>query len=324
MSGIAVVSNPRSGTNRQRPALVGQLAETLGTAGEVVEPRTLAELEAAVRTFRSRDVKVVCVNGGDGTLHKVLSAMVVVYGDGARGADLRALELPKLAILKGGTLNTMASNLDQKIGGLDFLRLIGAAMKADAPLATVDRTAMVVNGCHAGFLFGTGVLYRFMRMYEEGTPPGPMKALGLVARVCGSTAIGGALAARVFAPDAALVSLDGQAWTPPAYAAIAVGTMNDIGLGFKLFHRASQNPGYLHVIGFHCPPMSVLSRFYRIPLGRPLERPDITDVLGQRLCIMGEAARGFMMDGDFVDGTSELEVEAGPTVRFVVGSHAEA
>ena len=319
MPGIAVVSNPKSGKNRRDPALVERLAYVLGDSGEVAEPQSLDHLEAAMRSFRAQGVDAVCVNGGDGTLHKVLSALVVVYGEGATGAALRSLELPYVVILKGGTLNTMARNIGQDLGGDALLGRVVQAWHAGRPFQTVERTAMVVNGAHAGFLFGTGVLYRFMRMYEEGSPPSPWKALGLVARVCGSTAVGGALAQRVFAPDPATVSLDGAPWAPPAYAAIAVGTMDDLGLGFKLFHRASANPGQLHVLGFHCPPMSVLSRFHRIPFGRPLEQPDITDALGQRLVIGGPAAQGFMMDGDFVDGTEELVVEAGPTVRFVVG-----
>lgn len=320
MSRIAVVSNPRSGRNRRSPALVRELRAVLGGGGELVEPADLAALEQAIRRFRDQGVEVIGVNGGDGTLHKVLSALVVVYAEGARDAALRAVKLPRIAILKGGTLNTMASNLGQRIGGAALLSQVQASLTGGTALDEVERTLIVVNGRHAGFLFGTGVLFRFMRMYESGAPPGPMKALGLVARVCGSTAIGGALAARVFALDSATVSLDGEDWSPPAYAAIAVGTMNDIGLGFRLFHRASQNPGQLHILGFHCPPMSVLKRFYRIPLGRPLERPDIIDTLGQCLCIGGDAARGFMMDGDFIEGTQALRVEAGPSIRFVVGS----
>lgn len=319
MPGVAVVSNPRSGKNRRDPALVERLAYVLGDSGEVAQPQSLDHLEDTIRRFKERGIDVICVNGGDGTLHKVLSALVVVYGEGATGEALQKVQLPRVAILKGGTLNTMASNIGQKLGGDALVGRIVQAWHAGRSLETVERTVMVVNGRHAGFLFGTGVLFRFMKMYEEGAPAGPWKALKLVARVCLSTAFGTDLSKRLFAPDAAEVSLDGEAWVPPAYASIAAGTMDDIGLGFKVFYRASRNPGRLHVLGFHCPPMSVLSRFHRIPLGRGLDQPDITDTLGARLVIGGEAGKGFMMDGDFVEGTDRLVVEAGPTVRFVVG-----
>lgn len=318
MPGIAVVSNPRSGRNRRNPQLIERLAYVLGDSGVVAQPRDLDHLEDTVRAFRARDIDIVCVNGGDGTLHKVLSALVVVYGDGATGDELRAVRLPRVAILKTGTVNTMARNIGQKTGGDAMLGHIVAAWHAGRPLRTVERTVMVVNGTSAGFLFGTGVLFRFMRMYEEGARPTPWKAVKLVTRVCLSTAVGGQLAARVFEPDDARASLDGRLWDPTAYASIAVGTMDDLGLGFKLFHAASRHPDHLHALGFSCPPMTVLKRFHRIPMGRPLDQPGIIDQVGQRLVIEGPAAQGFMMDGDFVIGGQQLVVEAGPRVRFVV------
>lgn len=318
MPGIAVVSNPRSGKNRRNPQLVDRLTYVLGDSGVVAQPRDLDHLEDTVREFRERDIDIVCVNGGDGTLHKVLSALVVVYGDGATGDDLRTVRLPCVAILKGGTLNTMARNIGQKTGGDAMLGRIVSAWHGRQPLRTVERTATVVNNTHAGFLFGTGVLYRFMRMYEEGAQPTPWKAIKLVTKVCLSTAVGGPLAREVFALDEARVTLDGRDWKPSGYAAIAVGTMADLGLGWKLFHAASDHPDHFHALGFACPPMTVLKRLYRIPLGRPLDQPGIIDRVGQRLVIEGPAAQGFMMDGDFVIGGQQLVVEAGPRLRFVV------
>ena len=320
MPGIAVVSNPRSGRNRRNPQLVERLAYVLGDSGVVAQPRDLDDLEDSIRELRERDIDIVCVNGGDGTLHKVLSALVVVYGDGATGDALRSVRLPRVAILKGGTVNTMARNIGQKTGGDTMLGHVVSAWHAGRPLRTVERTAMVVNGTSAGFLFGTGVLYRFMRMYEEGSRPTPWKAVKLVTQVCLSTAVGGELASRVFAPDEAQVSLDGRSWEPSAYASIAVGTMDDLGLGFKLFHSASRHVDHLHALGFACPPMSILKRFHRIPMGRPLDQPGIIDLIGQQLIIEGPAAQGFMMDGDFVIGGQRLVVEAGPRVRFVLAS----
>ena len=92
---------PRSGRNRRSPALVQKLTAVLDGDGEVVEPADLPELEQAIRRFRDQGVDVIGVNGGDGTLHKVLSALVVVYADGAGDAELRAVKLPRIAILKG-------------------------------------------------------------------------------------------------------------------------------------------------------------------------------------------------------------------------------
>lgn len=325
MPGIAVVSNPKSGQNRRNPQLIHRLAYVLGDHGVVAQPESLPDLAQTARDFRQRDISVVCINGGDGTLHKVLSALVVAYADGATGDALRRVKLPHIALLKGGTVNTMARNIGLRRGGHHLLGQVVECVHSGGPLPTVERNALVVGGRHAGFLFGTGVLYKFMKMYESGRQPGPIKALRLVAQVCLSAAVGGSLASELFAPQPAQVTLDGEEWAASEYAAIALGTMNDIGLGFKVFHAAADNPDHLHALGFHTTPYDVLRRMHRIYLGRPTELPDVVDRVGKRLVIRGEAARGFMMDGDFVDAPAQdnpehhdLVVEAGPRVRFIV------
>ena len=74
---IGVVTNPRS-RGRHTP---GALAYVLGERGELVAPGDLDALAAHARRFRDRGITTLCVDGGDGTLHRVLTAIARVYGD---------------------------------------------------------------------------------------------------------------------------------------------------------------------------------------------------------------------------------------------------
>ena len=318
MGGVAVISNPRSKANRRNPALVDSLAYVLGEAGPLEQPGDLGGLERVVRQLREREIDVVCVNGGDGTLHKALSAIVKVYADGAQGEALRRVRLPQIAILKSGTVNTMARNVGVRASAREVLAHVVESWHARRPLPVEERTCVVVNGEHSGFLFGTGVLYRFMKMYYEGGDPSATKALRLVAQVVGSAIVGGSLAKGLFAADQAVVTADGRRWSHEAFPAIAVGGMNDLGLGFELFHAAKGHPGHVHALGIMGPPVSVVKVLHRIYLGKATRSPDIRDEVVRELIIDGEAARGFMMDGDFLEGGDRLRVEAGPRVPFVV------
>jgi diacylglycerol kinase family enzyme len=318
MGGVAVISNPKSKANRKNPALVESLAYVLGEAGPLEQPGDLGGLERVVRQLREREIDVVCVNGGDGTLHKALSAIVKVYADGATGEALQRVRLPKLAILKSGTVNTMARNVGVRASARDMLAHVVESWHGRRPLQIEERTAVVVNGESAGFLFGTGVLYRFMKMYYEGGDPSVLKALRLVGQVVGSAVFGGTLAHDLFAADTARVTADGRRWPEEAFPAIAVGGMNDLGLGFELFHAAKGHPGYIHALGIMGPPVSVVKVLHRVYLGKPTASPRIRDEVVRELIIEGEAARGFMMDGDFIEGGDRLRVEAGPRVPFIV------
>lgn len=318
MGGIAVLSNPRSGVNRRNPALVQKLAFMLGGDGELCQPPDLDHLEETVRELREREVEIICVNGGDGTLHKVLSALVRVYSDGAPGEDLRSLRLPRVAILRSGTLNTMSRNIGLKTKAEEMLGRVVAAHHGGAPLRTVERSLIVVNGEHAGFIFGIGVLARYMRLYYEGGTTGAIKALRVFFQVCFSAALGTSLAKELFQPEAWRIEADGVPWEAPGYAAVAIGTVRDIGLGFELWCRALDDPERMHALGFACSPATVLPLLPRIFLGRPLSAEGLLQALPHRMSIEGDAPIDLMMDGDFVPGARRLVIEAGPRVRFLV------
>ena len=92
--------------------------------------------------------------------------------------------------------------------------------------------------------------------------------------------------------------------------------MNDIGLGFRLFTgRVRTGPtSYSAFTARRCRFSSATTAFAGVRWSARHHRHRSC------LCIGGDAARGFMMDGDFIEGTQALRVEAGPSIRFVVGS----
>ena len=321
MGGIAVISNPRSGVNKRNPELLQRLAYVLGDQGELAQPPDLDNLEDTIRNLRYRYIDIVCVNGGDGTLHKVVSALVRVYTEGAEGAARERITMPKVAILKSGTVNTLARNIGLKMPARPFLGTIVDTWHGKGAFRTVERNALVVNGGESsGFLFGTGVLSRFMEAYYAGGTTGVVKALRVLARGVLSAMLGTRFARDLFARDHVTVTVDGRTWkAQDGYAAVAVGTTNDLGLGFRLFHAAKSHPDHLHVLGFPCGPMAPVSRLHRVYLGQPMQHPEIYDQVAKGVVIDSPVPVSYMIDGDFVAGQHKrLTVEVGPRVRFIV------
>lgn len=319
MGGIAVVSNPKSGRNRRNPKLLRRLAYILGETGELAQPPDLDHLEDTIRDFRSRQIDVVCVNGGDGTLHKVLSALVRVYSEGED--DLTRVTLPYVGILKAGTVNTISRNIGLRMGAKPFLGHIVDAWHAGEPFRTVERNALVINdGEASGFLFGTGVLSRFMEAYYEGGTTGAAKALRVLARTVSSGLLGTRFSKEMFRFDDVSVEVDGHLWeAPDGYVAVAAGTTNDIGLGFEIFHAAKDHPDHLHVLGFRCDAATVSLRLPRVYASKPMDHPEIHDQVARRFVIRGKEPMSYMIDGDFERSEQhELRVQVGPRVRFLV------
>ena len=105
MSGIGIISNPKSKQNRKHPERMRNLAYLVGTKGEAKETRSFDDLYRVVEDFHRAQIDIIGINGGDGSLHVVVTAFAKVYKDAP---------LPKFAILRGGTLNTIAAGLGIK------------------------------------------------------------------------------------------------------------------------------------------------------------------------------------------------------------------
>src|SRR5512146_2866816 len=101
MSTIGVITNPHARAVAADPMLPRRLAQIGGKSTLVVETRDLDEVSSAVREFADRGVQVIGACGGDGTGKALLTEMIRTFGD----------RVPTLALLRGGTVNTVANNL---------------------------------------------------------------------------------------------------------------------------------------------------------------------------------------------------------------------
>ena len=319
MSGIGVISNPRSGINKRNPRLVRRLAYVLGSGGELTQPEGLEGLEDEIRRFMEQDIDIVCVSGGDGTLAAVMTAMVRVYGEGTKGRDLRHVRLPLIALLKGGTMNTVARNLKLKVKAEDLLGRVVSAYHSGEAFETKEKNLLVVNDRHAGFMFGTGGVARFLDAYYEGGDASPWKAVKVICRAIWSTVRQTEFAQKIFAMDSVTVSADGKRWQAPSYSAIVAATVSDLGFGLRPTIGADNHPDHLHVLGVSAGPLALAKSLPKMRLAMSLTGRDIHDQVARRFSITSDTPQKFMIDGDIMQGEEVLTVETGPRVRFIVG-----
>src|SRR5215470_977396 len=100
MPGIGVITNPRSRANLRDPSKARKLGYLIGSHGSAQATKSLDDLYRVCEEFKKERIDVLGISGGDGTLHHTLTAMIRTYGD--------ELALPPVAILRGGTMNTIA------------------------------------------------------------------------------------------------------------------------------------------------------------------------------------------------------------------------
>lgn len=314
MSGIGVVFNPRAGGNRRDPHGPARLSRQLGDRGIVAAPRSLDELHRTAEDFRRQRVDVLGIAGGDGTNHVTLTGFERVYGEHP---------LPTVALLRGGTMNTVANALGLPAGRPDGLldRLVRRYLETPT-LPAIDQTLLRVEG-ELGFLWGLGVVPAFLDAYYASGAPSPWTAFKTLARSVGSAAVGGPFLREIMKPVRASARLelpDGRTeeWPARDWFALAAGTVPDLGLGFKPFHRAFERPGTLHMLGIQTSAMGFVLDLPRIHGARPMTPGKSVDALSRRVHVeTGSAPLRYMIDGDVREWPrAGMHLEVGPVVRI--------
>lgn len=111
---LGIISNPLSRAGRDNRARLGAATADLPH----VEPASRAELRDALRDFAARGVDLLAVQGGDGTLREVLTALPEGFGDSP----------PEIAVLAAGKTNLAARVLGTAgMGEAALNRLLDAA-----------------------------------------------------------------------------------------------------------------------------------------------------------------------------------------------------
>lgn len=252
MAGIGVLTNPRSRRNRRTGQRLQQLAESLPSVAFCANAGTPELLHDAVRRCRDEGVTVVAINGGDGSTHWALPVLDAVYGDEP---------LPILAMLRGGTMNTVSRSFGISGSSESLLRKLSNQISRGQRLTTVARRWISVqtgDRIQGGVIFGCGLIPHFLEVYYEHPDPSPWVGATTLARVATSALVRGTLAAKVTRPQSIGVAVDGTTLPDARYTAVLASTTRTIGLGFAPFYRAEEDLDRFHLLTLERAPQDLV------------------------------------------------------------------
>jgi diacylglycerol kinase (ATP) len=313
---VVAFVNPRSRANRRNPRLAGEFAAMLGDAGRVLAPANLDDLLAMAVALRDDPPSVLAVHGGDGTLHKVVSALGTAFGE---------QPLPPIAVLTGGTMNVVAASLDLREDPKVFLRTLAEDSRTGRPPEIVVRRCLRI-GDHLGFIFGNGLASNFLgEYYGGGAAYGPAKAAWLLVGTFLSAMVGGPLVRRMFKRFEGEVRVDDVDLPRTRFVGLNAATVREVGLGFKLNHRADDDPERFGVLAIHAPPLALVADLRAAHTGRGIAPSRAFSAVASSMEITplmsghptGEMS--YTIDGDLyrVPATATLRISVGPRIHFV-------
>jgi diacylglycerol kinase family enzyme len=308
MNSIGIVHNPFARRNLKEKHLAGHLKTLIAGRGELYQTGHRDELIALAEHCLKCDLPVLGINGGDGSIHAVLTAFVSVYGN---------RKLPRFLILRGGTMNTVAKSLGLS-GSPDSIlrRWIDSQRKGKVKVRR--QATLNVNGS-IGFIAGTGVVTRFLDRYYEGGRTGAIKALSMVGTIVPGAIFGSKSVKSMFSPAPISVTYEGQDLGKEAYTAVLASTVREVGLGFKLTARCYEKPGSFHLIAADIPPLALVPRIFHLWTGKNPNHPGFLHHGPSRTATIKHNGHiRWMMDGDMYETEKDLVISMGPMVEVVV------
>ena len=307
MPGIGVITNPRSRANRRDPSSMRRLGYLIGSRGSAEATRSLDDLYRVAEEFKRADIDILGINGGDGTIHHTLTAFLRTYG---------AKPMPMVAILRGGTLNTIANSFAIRGPTAALLFELVDKYHNNDPFDVFEQEILAV-GERYGFIFGNGIVYNFLDAYYKTGRPSPATGARLVLRGALSSLVGGHLARQMTRRFRARVTVDGDVWARDDFMAVAAACVEQIGLGFRPFYRCHE-PGRFALLGIHCPSaLSFVAELPRVYAGRPMRRDKVIDQAAREVLFESDEPIQYIIDGDTYDGERSLRLALGPRLRFI-------
>jgi len=289
----------------------------MSTRGSVTVTSSLDELAHAIERYRSEQVEYLGIHGGDGTIHHTLTALIRGYAD---------QPLPRIIVLRGGTMNTLAHGLGIK-GATGEARALLAYLVACLEAGTapqLTRRFVVKVGDRYGLIFGNGIMYSFAKEYYGRGTPNPWSAAQLLARVVASAVTGGAFSRRLLQPFTARISADGATWPVTEFLTIAVASVPEAGYGFAMLPHATDGLDGLAVTGIHTTPRKLVAEMPKMYFRRPLRPDRCTLATTRSFTIDADTEVGYTIDGDCYLDQARIEISAGPQVEIVVPAEPPA
>jgi diacylglycerol kinase (ATP) len=153
---VGLITNPHSGRNRKHLDTIRHIV----TDYPNVHHRTTQaadDIPAVLKAFASQPVDILAINGGDGTIARILTELL----------EQRPFAvLPRLALLPGGTTNMNAADVGLRGSLVDTVRRLCAwSSGATASPESLQRPVLRVTGgdgqaAVCGMAFGAGAITR--------------------------------------------------------------------------------------------------------------------------------------------------------------------
>jgi diacylglycerol kinase (ATP) len=306
MKKIGVIINPNAKKFRLNRASIDKYLQFRSKNVFIETPRDLKELKKVITSYKKMKPDYVCIGGGDGTIHLIVSELINAY---------KPASVPPILILKEGTMDNIAKTINLKGNGPDLLKRLLKVIEKGGAVSTEGRYTIKIDNNYC-FLFGTGLITNFLNKAYSGKEKGFYRNIQ-VALMTIKEAISGINNGEIFRLTEQEIIIDGEKISLDMAHGILAGTVEHVGMGFSPLRDAVQANGTFQVIIIAMSPGKILKNINKLRTGRRIKSPGYVNILSKSLVMKQQGDFEYTMDGDIYTANKKLRIETGPIIKLV-------
>ena len=284
------------------------LGYILGHQGCLEVTNSIDDLLGVAYKFKEQNIEILAINGGDGTISRTLTAFIKAYqGD----------SLPKIALLRGGTMNVIAQNLGMKGTPEKILATLVELYSSGEKIQTHSLATLKIRDTY-GFLFGTGVAANFLVEYYK-RKSGPFGAFLLCLSIWLSGLLKGNLFRKIVKKQCFRLSSNEFDTILHSTICLLCSTVRNMPLSYPLFKKITNQTKKFQCVSFTLEPREAIFRFPIILLqGKYASKDAKFEATLKNITISSEGEFEYTLDGELFVAGNSIAIEQGPTINFVI------
>lgn len=306
MKKICVILNPNAKKFRLHKSSIDNYTRIRYNDLSIFQPADIDELENNIQQIFNDRPDYICIGGGDGTIHIVLTELINRY---------KPMQVPPVLILKEGTMDNIARSVHLDGHGEEILsRMINAIIK-NKEITIIRRDTIEINNRYC-FIFGLGFITNFLKLVYSGGEKGTLRNTYVGAKTL-VEALLNTTEGEVFTNMDFSIEADGNRIEIHPVMGLLSGTVEHIGMGFSPLIDATENPGKFQTIILGMEPRHVLLNISKLKHGDKISEPGYANFHSSSMSLRYDKKFEYTMDGDIYTADRELIVKSGPAIDLV-------